>query len=76
MKNTAFVLVGLAFLLGIAASAEARGGYSGFRNFKSNPPRVGEKAPLLPGYDEAGKKTTMARYVGRTHMVVIFGALT
>ncbi|MHC5038993.1 MAG: hypothetical protein ACYTHM_16920 [Planctomycetota bacterium] len=68
------IAVALLVLLAASSQAFARGGR--FRDFMTNPPKVGEKAPLFPCFDEKGKKDHMKNYVGRTHLVLIFGALT
>ncbi|MHC4597381.1 MAG: hypothetical protein ACYS47_00090 [Planctomycetota bacterium] len=70
-------LLAAAFVFLLAASpALARGGGYDFRNFMDNPPKIGAKAPLLPGYDLKAKRMEMKSFVGKTHLVVIFGALT
>ena len=71
----AVFLVVSVFLLA-ASPAQARGGGYSFRNFMSNPPKVGAKTPLLPGYDLKAKRMEMKSFVGKTHLIVIFGALT
>lgn len=57
-----------------AGNANA-GGYD-FRNFDSNKPRVGDKAPMPEGFDESGKRTGLASLIDGNHLVVVFGALT
>jgi hypothetical protein len=64
-------------LAAVAASGTpsyARG--YGFRNFKSNPPRAGEKAPVHSSIDENGKPVDMSDLMGNAHLIVVFGALT
>ena len=68
-------LIAFALFLLAASPAEARGGYN-FRNFMNNPPKIGAKAPLLPGYDLKAKRMDLKDFVGKTHLIVIFGALT
>ena len=75
-RHVFLTAVALALVLAWASAASAQGWRSAFRNFKKNPPRVGERAPLFTSIDEHGKKMDMRDRVGRSHLVIVFGALT
>ena len=70
------VLAALVALMIGALSHDAWARGSRFRDFMTNPPEVGEKAPLFPCVDENGKRIHMSDFLGDTHLVLIFGALT
>lgn len=72
MRNA---MAAAALLLALTGQASAKGGYD-FRNFTSNPPKTGEKAPDWKTVDEKGKQVALSEFLGSSHLVLVFGALT
>jgi hypothetical protein len=68
-------LPAVALLLACAAAQAGEGG-NRFRDFADLPPLAGGKAPLFRAADPDGKPLDMAAFLGKTHLVLVFGALT
>ena len=70
-----FILAGL-LLAALAGAALAGEGGNRFSRFEDSAPRVGDKAPMFAASDPDGLPSDMGAFLGKTHLVLVFGAYT